>query len=211
MRELENFFTSRRNNIAIILKASQAVTSPSFTVKSLASLGGRMDLVARAIISSFMTKKGLRKNIFFISVFEGPPNPPLVFMIDGTKFESYSLISEKDVGEIILKALKGESQNGVFIQKENFRNIVNFFLQRLKRNQIVYLHEKGVDIRRIPISRLRDSKVFILGDHKGIDKKDERWLVTKEISMVSIGPISYLSSHSITIVLEEIFRAQENL
>lgn len=170
-----------------------------------------MDLVARAIISSFMTKKGLRKNIFFISVFEGPPNPPLVFMIDGTKFESYSLISEKDVGEIILKALKGESQNGVFIQKESFRNIVNFFLQRLKRKQIVYLHEKGVDIRRIPISRLRNSKVFILGDHKGIDKKDERWLVTKDISTVSIGPISYLSSHSITMVLEEIFRAQENL
>ena len=126
-----------------------------------------------------------------------------------------TLIKEEKYIEPFAKTLftnlKGESQNGVFIQKENFRNIVNFFLQRLKRNQIVYLHEKGVDIRRITKSRPRDSKVFIVGDHKGIDKKDERWLVTKEISMVSIGPISYLSSHSITIVLEEIFRAQENL
>ena len=168
------------NHIVFILKASQAVTAPIFTSKSLASLGGRMDLVARAIIAAIAKKSGIRKNILFISIFEGPPNPPITFIIDSNKFHK-TVISEKNVANIILTTLRNKSSSVAYI-----------------------------DIRTLPRKYIDQIRVFIIGDHRGIDKENEKWLEKKGLSKICLGPISYLASHVITIVLEEKTRAKEN-
>ena len=202
-------FIPSENHIVFILKASQAVTAPIFTSKSLASLGGRMDLVARAIIAAIAKKSGIRKNILFISIFEGSPNPPITFIIDSNKFHK-TVISEKNVANIILTTLRNKSSSVAYILNASFREIITYCLNLFGKKKTVYLCENGIDIRTLPRKYIDQIRVFIIGDHRGIDKENEKWLEKKGLSKICLGPISYLASHVITIVLEEKTRAKEN-
>ncbi len=205
----ELFHTKAKDNyIIFILKASKAVTAPIFTPKSLSSLGGRMDLVARAIIAALYEKNRLRKNIMFISVLEGPPNPPKTLIFDSNRF-SRVVISEKEIGSLILSSFRKNYYDGIYLFDLSFRDLVIKILKFFKKSSIAYLEESGVDIRTLSKNIIRKTNIFILGDHKGIDRENEKWLEKEKIPKISIGPLSYLASHTITILLEEKIRIED--
>jgi len=81
-------------------------------------------------------------------------------------------------------------------------------VKRLSRTyEVLYLHEEGIDIRKF---KLTNHPLFILGDHEGLDPESEKFLKELKIPWISLGPISYLASHCITIVNEELDRRRLN-
>ena len=186
---------------AFLIKASKSCTAPIFSVRSLASTSGRLDVIIRCIFSAFIWNGLIRKDTKFYAVLEGPPSPPLVIEIDGSEL-NYLPNNELGMANLIIKLMRNEKIRGFKIYKENFKNLVT----KLKsKYNVLYLHEMGKDIRKMSFNP-KDKYLFILGDHIGIDKESERYLLSLKIPLVSLGPISYLSSQCIILVHEELDR-----
>jgi Uncharacterized conserved protein len=187
-----------------ILFARKALTKP-FDLNDLVN-ANRMDLVARTISNALFYSHGIRKDTIIYASLNGPPRPPVFVKFDGSKI--YGLLhDEKSIAKIInecLRKAKSEKEievtNGVFVSRLSFEE---FIKSNYKEKVIYYLHENGEDIRKIEIS---DNNLFILGDHIGLPKKLEKFLIRLGAKKVSLGPISYLSSQCVTIVHNELDR-----
>ncbi|MCX8182056.1 MAG: hypothetical protein N3D12_02945 [Candidatus Methanomethyliaceae archaeon] len=179
-----------------ILKSSEGRTAPDFSLKSLAGSGGRMDLIARCIIATFATPRGIRKDAILSIVLEGPPNPPITFTIDGREFER-KVIGEVGAAEVLREALAGRTTKGVRVERKSFEKLI----RELPRENLYYLHEEGEDLDRSIIGK---NPIFILGDQKGIDEKGEKLLDEVGAKRLSLGPFSYLASHCIVIINNEL-------
>ncbi len=191
-----------------LIKASKAVTAPIFSPRSMASQGGRMDLIARSIIYALRRKNRVRRDTSVYVILEGEPNPPLLLRINGSELMELP-VSETSVGELILEVLRGGEIVGITIEKKSFKNVLRDLVGKYGRKNIVYLHEKGADIRDFPL-KFEDAIIFVLGDHLGIDRGTEEWLFKLGINTVSLGPLPYLTSHCIIIVHEELDRRERS-
>ncbi|MGQ9759411.1 MAG: helix-turn-helix transcriptional regulator [Candidatus Methanomethylicaceae archaeon] len=179
-----------------ILKSSEGRTAPDFSLRSLAGSKGRMDLVARCIVAAFMTALGLRRDVVLAIVLEGPPNPPITVTINGRGFD-VRVISEVRAAEILYEVLSGKRVQGISVERKGFDRVV----MENNRGNLFYLHEKGVELGSLEFGK---DPVFILGDQKGIDEKGEKLLEDVGAKRVSLGPYSYLASHCIVIINNEI-------
>ncbi|MBC7112782.1 MAG: tRNA (pseudouridine(54)-N(1))-methyltransferase TrmY [Candidatus Methanomethyliales bacterium] len=179
-----------------ILKSSEGRTAPDFSLKSLAGSGGRMDLIARCIIATFAIPRGIRKDAILSIVLEGPPNPPVTVTMDGRDLNR-RIISEVEAAEVLRDALSGRPVGGVRVERKSFERLI----REMPRGSLYYLHENGEEIGRVKIGK---DPIFVLGDQKGIDEKGERVLDEAGAKRVSLGPISYLASHCIVIINNEL-------
>lgn len=184
---------------AFLIKASKSYTAPTFSLRSLASTSGRLDVVLRSIMSALWWGGKLRKDVIFYALLEGPPQPPLVIEVNGTDLHKLP-ISELELAEIFCRLFKGEKIPGFKVYKEDFKRLVR---RLCNAYEVLYLHENGVDIRKF---KFTNNPLFILGDHEGLDLESEKFLKELKIPWISLGPISYLTSHCITIVNEELDR-----
>jgi len=182
-----------------LIKASTAATAPTFTAVSLASQGGRMDLVVRAVISAIATPEGPRRDTAIVSVLEGPPKPPLALVALGSEIRELPL-SEGELGRVIIELLSGKSVRGFATLRVSFQALVARIVEAVGKDCVVYLHELGVPAERDP--GFRSAKFFILGDHLGLDRRTEDFLDGLGIRRINLGPLSYLTSHCITVVHE---------
>jgi len=183
---------------AFIVKASQARTAPDFSLRSIASTSGRLDVVLRSIISAFKTCDGIRENVDFYAILTGPPNPPVQLWISGMEKPEIPE-NEIELATIIKRLLAGETIKGYHISKASFEKTI---LSLMKQYYIFYLHENGEDIRKTHFKP--GSYAFVLGDHVGLPLSDERFLEKLKVKKISLGPISYLTSQCITIVNNEL-------
>jgi len=117
---------------------------------------------------------------------------------------------EKSIAKIINDCIKKaasskevEVYEGVYVSKKSFEDLI----KSAKDKTIYYLHEKGADIRKTEIV---ENSLFVLGDHIGIPKKTENFIERMGAIKISLGPLSYLSSQCVTIVLNEIDRRKYN-
>ncbi len=165
---------------------------------------GRMDIVLHVIIATFFLSHDFRKDTKLHLVFYGQPDPPKHIEIQVTDDLE---ISKKDVGNLIKKILykykqgqKTEVLPGCFIEKKSFLKVVEELQEQGK--EIFILDEDGEDIRKAEIP---DDCVFILGDHKGLPKKEMKRL-KQTATRVSIGPKTYFASQTVAIVNNELDR-----
>ncbi|MFW6283012.1 MAG: hypothetical protein ACOC1P_03090 [Minisyncoccales bacterium] len=87
-----------------------------------------------------------------------------------------------------------------FIEKKSFLNVIEDFLEEEK--EVFILDEKGQDIRDVEIP---ENSVFIIGDHKGLPKKEMK-RISNKIKKVSIGPKTYFASQTVAILNNELDR-----
>ncbi|MCS7386187.1 MAG: tRNA (pseudouridine(54)-N(1))-methyltransferase TrmY [archaeon GB-1867-005] len=190
-----------------VLKASTAITSPNFLLRNVAGTSGRLDVVCRCILSAFRVDGLIRNYVDFYAVLEGPPSPGKVLSVHGSLLRGLPE-SEVEVASIIRDLLAmGEGlhpNNPAFrIDKGDFRRLIlNLVSSGVK---LLYLHERGIPIERLKFD-FKSSHAFILGDHLGLDAGSERFLDSIGAGRVSLGPLSYLASHCITILHEELDR-----
>ncbi|GBE19928.1 MAG TPA: hypothetical protein ENG87_00530 [Candidatus Pacearchaeota archaeon] len=185
----------------IIYFSNNAATTGNF--KDLMK-AGRMDIVLHVIIATFFLSHDFRKDTKLHLVFYGMPDPPKHIEIQVTDDLD---ISKKDVGNLIKKILykykpgkKTEVLPGCFIEKKSFLKVIEELQEQGK--EVFILDKKGEDIRKAEIP---DDSVFILGDHKGLPKKEMKRL-KKTLTSVSIGPKTYFASQTVAIVNNELDR-----
>lgn len=190
-----------------VLYSNKGRTGPDFTLKDLPGSGGRMDLVARCVISALWLSRKMRKDSRIYISLNGPPNPTLALRFDGGELERVAP-DERNVAIWIKKVLKrGDMESrewrgvhdGVSLSSMGFKDIIG----EMRKKQIYLLHEGGKDVRDVELS---DNPVFVLGDHMGLPENEKEFLERRETKKISLGPESYFSSQSITLVHNELDR-----
>jgi tRNA (pseudouridine54-N1)-methyltransferase len=153
---------------------------------------GRLDIVYECIVTSLFLSHGLRRDVAFNAVLNGPPNQPMHLQINGE--ELYDVRTDIDTWNAILrKAISGKTHPGVAIQKGSFETLVK---EKAETNSIYILEEHGKSIAE---TELAENPLFILGDHVGLPKNAERY-AQRFGSKISLGKTPYLAASCITII-----------
>ena len=153
---------------------------------------GRLDIVHECIVSSLFLSHGLRRDVTFHAILNGPPNPPLHIQIDGETL--YDVRTDMDTWQVILKkTLSGKPHPGITKDKTSFEALVK---TKAQSRQIYVLEEDGKDINQVT---LKENSLFILGDHVGLPKKAEVF-AQRFGEKISLGKQPYLATSCITII-----------
>jgi tRNA (pseudouridine54-N1)-methyltransferase len=164
-------------------------TDPNFTSLHDA---GRLDIVHECIVSSFFLSHGLRRDVTFHAILNGPPKPPLHIQINGETL--YDVRTDMETWQTILKkTIAGKSHPGIKTDKTSFEALLK---NKAQTNQIYVLEEGGKSLNEI---KLPDNSLFILGDHVGLPKKAETFAL-RFGEKISLGKTPYLATSCITII-----------
>ena len=181
--------------------SASARTSGNFPVDDLMK-AGRMDIVMHVIINTFFISHGLRDDVKLHLVFYGMPDPPKHIEM---QVKPETSLSKKNVGNLIKKILykykagkKTEPLPGCFIEKKSFLDVIRGFSENGQK--IFILDKKGENLRNMNIP---ENSVFIIGDHKGLPKKELKRL-KKIAKSISVGPKIYFASQVITLINNEL-------
>ncbi len=153
---------------------------------------GRLDIVHECIVASLFLSHGLRRNVTFHAVLNGPPNPPVHIQINGETL--YDVQTDIEIWQsIIRKILSGKSHPGISKDHKSYEAL----LREKAENQPIYVLEEGG--KNIKESTLKENAVFVLGDHVGLPKKAETYAL-RFGEKVSLGKQPYLAASCITII-----------
>jgi tRNA (pseudouridine54-N1)-methyltransferase len=153
---------------------------------------GRLDIVHECIVASLFLSHGLRRNVVFHAVLNGPPNPPLHIKIDGATL--HDVRTDMDTWQNILKkVISGKQHPGVTSSKTGFEALLK---AKAETTSIYVLEEGGKDIAT---AELPENCVFVLGDHVGLPKKAEVFTL-RYGEKISLGKQPYLAASCITIL-----------
>ena len=173
-----------------VLFSRKGFTSSQF--RSLLA-GGRLDIVYQCILTSLFRSHGHRHDVRFHAFLSGPPNPPIHLTVDGDTLHDVRT-DERTWEQILRNVLDGNAHPGIYTKKESIQAFVR---ERAEKGiNIFVLEERGKNIEKLDFS---ESAVFILGDHIGLPKKDEKFLL-KFGTKISLGKQRYLAASCIDII-----------
>ena len=153
---------------------------------------GRMDIVHECIVASLFLSHGLRRNVIFHAVLNGPPKPPLHLQIRGS--ELYDVRTDIDTWQVILKkTINQKPHPGVEVIKTGYEALLK---ERAETNHVYVLEENGKDIIE---TEIKSNPIFVLGDHVGLPKKAEAFAL-RYGEKISLGKQPYLAASCITIL-----------
>ena len=153
---------------------------------------GRLDIVHECIVSSLFFSHGLRRDVTFDAILNGPPKPPVRIQIDGSSL--YDVRTDIDTWQVILKKiLSGKPHPGITKDKTSFEALLK---GKAQTHQIYVLEEDGKDISDVSLGK---NSLFILGDHVGLPKKAEVF-AQRFGEKISLGKQPYLAASCITII-----------
>ncbi len=153
---------------------------------------GRLDIVYECIVASLFLSHGLRRDVTFHAVLNGPPKPPLNLKINSAQL--YDVRTDAETWRQILKrVISGKSHPGISLDRTSFEALLKFEAQ----NRSVYVLEEGG--RNIAETVLSEDSVFVLGDHVGLPKKAEAFAL-RYGEKLSLGKQPYLAMTCITII-----------
>ncbi|TFF92325.1 hypothetical protein EU545_01305 [Candidatus Thorarchaeota archaeon] len=173
----------------------------TFILKDLPGSGKRIDLLCRNLAACFewgpeTWPEGQMELIALL-----PEDVALFFRIPDGDLP----VGERAWAEEIRAVLEGGSSE--FLERESIGLKDLLMAIRRQRNSKVWvLEEGGADLRSIKDLDATSQNSFILGDHQGFDKDALQTLDEFDITPVSVGPRSYLSSHCIAAVISEMER-----
>ena len=188
-----------------IVVGQRATTSGDFSLNDLCGGTGRLDVLLRCINSAFFLSHGLRTDVEMFLVLKGPPEPPKTIRLLGSRIlhlnpdeRSTAALLKNALSIRLPKGLEKEASEGVFISRTDFMGVLGL----LGRENVVYLHENGEDIRSSELD-LKD-RVFVLGDDSGPSSEEEGAL--SGLPRISLGPHVLHADHCITLLNNELDR-----
>lgn len=153
---------------------------------------GRLDIVHECIVASLFLSHGLRRDVTFHAILNGPPNPPLHIQINGETL--YDVRTDVDTWHnIIRKTITGKNHPGISHNKTSFEALLK---AKAANHKIYVLEEDGKNITE---TTLTDNPVFVIGDHVGLPKKAETFAL-RYGEKISLGKQPYLAASCITVV-----------
>jgi tRNA (pseudouridine54-N1)-methyltransferase len=192
----------------IVVIGHKAKTNGYFSLNDLPGSAGRMDILCRCVSSALFISFGMRRDVNVNLLLLGDPEPGKIIRFEGLNLK-YLNPDERSSGSLIQKALQKNaiekythSTPGVWIRRGDLKSILSEF----KGRTLLYLREDGEDIREFA-REIRDP-IFILGDHTGVTEDEEEQILKAGAKIISVGPISLHSNHCITLVHNELDRAE---
>ncbi|MGE4495124.1 MAG: tRNA (pseudouridine(54)-N(1))-methyltransferase TrmY [Methanosarcina sp.] len=192
----------------IVIIGHKAKTSGDFSLNDLPGSAGRMDILCRCVSSALFLSFGMRRDVNVHLLLLGEPEPGKIIRFEGLHLR-YLNPDERSSGSLIQKALlknaAGQdirSTPGVWTRTGDLNSLLASFEGRT----LLYLREDGKDFREIACE-IQDP-VFILGDHTGVTEEEEKQLLEAGAQVISVGPISLHSNHCITLIHNELDRAE---
>jgi len=153
---------------------------------------GRLDIVYECTVASLFLSHGIRKNVTFHAILNGPLNPPLHLKIDGETLHDVRT-DQETWKQILKKVLSGKPHPGITTEKTSFEALIK---TKANEAKIYVLEEGGKPISEIDIS---DKPLFVLGDHVGLPKKAEGFAL-RYGEKISLGKQPYLAASCITVL-----------
>jgi len=192
----------------IVILGHKAKTNGDFSLNDLPGSAGRMDILCRCVSSALFLSFGMRRDVNVHLLLLGDPDPGKIIRFEGLHLR-YLNPDERSSGSLINKALQKDateqdtrSTPGVWIRRGDLKSLLLEFEGRA----LFYLREDGRDIREF--AREVQDSVFILGDHTGVTEEEEKQLLEAGAQIVSVGPVSLHSNHCITLIHNELDRAE---
>jgi tRNA (pseudouridine54-N1)-methyltransferase len=153
---------------------------------------GRLDIVYECIVASLFLSHGMRKNVIFHAVLNGPPSPPVHIEVRGEQL--YDVRTDLDTWrQIIKKILSRKSHPGIEANKTGFEALLK---AKAETAPVYVLEEGGIDIAQI---EFHENPVFVLGDQVGLPKKAEAFAL-RYAEKISLGKQPYLAASCITVL-----------
>jgi tRNA (pseudouridine54-N1)-methyltransferase len=153
---------------------------------------GRLDVVYECAVASLFLSHGIRKNVTFHAILNGPPSPPLHIEVDGETLHDVRT-DQETWKQILKKVLLQKAHPGISSSKTSFETLLKI---KAKTSQIYVLEEHGKDFAETEIG---GKPVFVLGDHVGLPKKAEGFAL-RYGEKISLGKHAYLAATCITIL-----------
>jgi len=163
---------------------------------------GRIDVIARCINAAIFLSHNIRRDVLFFSYF---PKINVRLRIDSSRVK-YLNPDERSTGALIRNAIlkigdeEVKSSPGFYIKRAKFEDVLN---EIANIGKIYYLREDGKDIRDVKFPA--DSS-FVLSDSVNMSVDEEKLVEKFAHKIISVGPKSILSSHTISIVHNELDR-----
>ncbi len=186
-----------------LLVTHAARTAPDFSLDDLPGSGGRMDLVARCVVSALLTSYKVRTDAECWVLLQGPPETSRLVRFLGAEIRSLNP-DERSTAALVRKALAVEglaekaAHPGVRVRGASFADA----LAELSP-PILLLNEGGTDLRAASVG---ENTSFVLSDHKDLTHDEEAAVRKYSTSTVSVGPVSLQADQVITIVHNELDR-----
>lgn len=153
---------------------------------------GRLDIVYECIIASLFLSHAIRRNTVFHAILNGPPRPPLHLEVNGENL--FNVRTDQHIwGKILKHVLSDGEHPGIRVLRESFEGLIK---AKAEKHRIYVLEENGQDIFQVEIER---NPVFVLGDHVGLPKKCEDF-VLRYGEKISLGKKPYLAATCITVI-----------
>jgi tRNA (pseudouridine54-N1)-methyltransferase len=164
-------------------------TDPNWTTLHDA---GRLDIVHECIVASLFLSHGLRREVDFHAILNGPPSPPVHLQIKGA--ELYDVRTDIQTWQNILKKmLDSKAHPGISMEKTGFESLLKAKAERCS----VYVLEEGG--REVIADEIDANPLFVLGDHVGLPKKAENFAL-RFGEKITLGKQPYLAASCITIL-----------
>ncbi|MEA2053762.1 MAG: tRNA (pseudouridine(54)-N(1))-methyltransferase TrmY [Candidatus Thermoplasmatota archaeon] len=185
---------------------SHGITDPEqINLKDLPGSSGRLDVVARCINSAFWLSNAIRKNVVFHTILHGEPAPPIYIRLEGARLRKVSP-DERNISIFLKKALERrgdeETTPGIFASRKSFEEVV----EENKDKEFYLLDKDGIKIKDV---KFEGNPFFFLGDNHDLTEEEKQFLIGKGAKSISLGKVSYLSSHCIAILNWWLDRIQE--
>jgi tRNA (pseudouridine54-N1)-methyltransferase len=153
---------------------------------------GRLDIVHECIVSSLFLSHGIRRDVNFHAILNGPPNPPIHIQINGETL--YDVRTDMETWQQILKkTLAVKTHPGITRDRTAFETLMK---AKAQTHQVYVLEEDGKDVTEVTFP---ENSLFVLGDHVGLPKKAED-LALRFGEKISLGKTPYLAKACITII-----------
>ncbi len=178
------------------VKSTKGMTSGEFNINDTAGSAGRLDIIARCVNAAFWISHSLRTDVVFHTILFGPPNSPIYIKIVGKKLRKVQP-DERNISIFLKKAIERfeedrvvETTPGIFASRKTFEDVI----EEYKDCDFYLLGEDGSDISDCDVS---ENAFFILGDKEDLVDEEVAILEKHGAKKVSLGKISYLTSHCI--------------
>ncbi|HLC00318.1 MAG TPA: tRNA (pseudouridine(54)-N(1))-methyltransferase TrmY [Candidatus Bathyarchaeia archaeon] len=153
---------------------------------------GRLDVVHECVVAGLFLSHGLRRDVTFHAILNGPPTPPIRIQINGA--ELYDVRTDMETWQSILKkTLSRKPHPGITTDRTSFEALVK---TKAETSSIYVLEEGGKNVETLEFA---EKPLFVLGDHVGLPKNAERFAL-RYGEKISLGKQPYLAASCITIL-----------
>ncbi len=172
-----------------------------FLLQDLPGSGRRIDLLCRELAACFEWGPRLwpKDQIELVAVFED------MKILRFRNPQNAMPRGERAWAEVIKKSLQNVPPDFVTVSDGNLESIIESY-SNPPNSRVWVLYESGTPIDTCKFSPSEAQNSFMLGDHRGFDSKTEKLMSKYNLGKVSLGNISYLSSHCVVSIISEFER-----